>query len=577
MNDIIDKKYIYLSEGALKTLCSKYNINFFFGATKKELITNIIPNTMKSEGYLEHFYRELAPKEQKILKFIVNYAGKNLRAVIKKKFKFEIVSMTKDSQTIYIWWLELLLYQDQMDQGFRELFFKFLGEGTLASEESVIQLIEPNHPPITKDLTNIKIHKVNGDFELLSQNLIINEPEDTVTIVRFLYRLAKDTKLKSTQKGMLTVRSRRFIEEGISAKNLHYIWVINFLLDIEYLTYYQLKLPTEAFDKAVINNDGELIKILLDKYLAINTQEEFKYMIFDAKITHGKSVSQLRKSIIETIAKLNTDKWICIDFITSKIPHTNEVVTQISNDFPCCYNFEQDYRRRQNSYNQLKDLKMVLRYFIKSFVGISAKLGLFTLATTKEESFIAEELQRSDGYYKRQYIDIEYIKLTDIGRFVLGIEKDYSSASDFSLNLSPYLYEITVENPSDRSHLFLSPIATQITEHKYQVTLKTFMNHIDTVESYCILKEEFLSKCDNIPDNWQRLFDTIERHTNSIHIVSNSAILIKVTNPKEIQQIIALDPKLQSKIIKADKLHIVVLKDDLSYVKKIFKKYGVII
>ncbi|MEA3490558.1 MAG: hypothetical protein U9R27_01515 [Campylobacterota bacterium] len=575
--EIVYKKYILLSEGALKTLCSKYDINFFFGATKRELATNIIPDTIVSEGYLEHFYSKLTPREQKILKYIVNHRGGNLRAAVKKKFKFDIVSMTRGPQMIYVWWLELFIDQNEMDEVLRYYFFRFLGDDTLIPNKKETPPIPAKHPDTTKDINSIKIHKVDGDFMPLSQKLIVEEPQDIVSIVRFFYRLAKDSKLKITQKGTLTVRSRRFIEESISADPHYYIWLINFLLDIQYLTKPQLKLPTKAFDSVIMRDDGKLIQALFDKYVAHKMQQEFNFVIFDIDATSGKDVAKFRKTLLETIANLNSDEWISIDFFTEEIPLTNKVITQISNGYPYCYNFEHDYRRRRDGYNQLKDLKMVVRYFIKSFVGIASNFGLFTLATTAKESFIADELKRSDGYYNRPFINIEYIKLTKLGRFVLGLEKSFAEESNFTLKLNPYAFEITVDNPSSRSELLLSPMATQITEHKYQTTLKKLMNIVDTAQSFHILKEELLSKCESVPENWQRLFDTIERRIDSITIVSRSAILIEIKNPKEIQGIIASHPKLQEKILKADKLHIVVLKDDLTYVKKVLKEHGAIV
>ena len=566
MSEIAHQKYMTLSEGALKTLCSKYEINFFLGVTKKELALQIIPDTMASKGYLEYFYNKLTPKEQKILKFIVNYRGGNLRVAVKKKFKFDIVSMTKGSQIIYVWWLELLLDQDQMDESLRGYLLNFLGEGeqSFAMQERVDDLGVP--PPTTKDINTITIQKVDGDFTPLSQKLIIEEPQDVVSIIHFFYRLAKDSKLKITQKGTLTVRSRKLIEESISAEASYYVWFINFLLEIQYLTTPQLKLPTKAFDTMIKKEDGKLIKALFDKYVAIKIQQEFNFVIFDIDATHGNNVPQLRKTILKIISKLNTDEWISIDFLTEQIPLTQKVLTQISNNYPYCYNFEQDYRHRREGYNNLKDLKMVLRYFIKSFVGIASNFGLFTLATTAKESFIAEELERSDGYYKRSYINIEYAKLTKLGRFVLGLEKSFAGEGNFALTLNPYAYEITVDNPNSRSELFLSSMATQITEYKYQTTLKNLMNSVDTAQSFYTLKEELLSKCESVPENWQRLLETIERRIDSVAIASRSAILIEIKKPKEVQS-----------MLKADKRHIVVLKDDLNYVKKALKEQGVIV
>jgi len=65
--EISYSKYMQLSVGALRTLCSKYGIAFHFGMKKRDMAMNIIPDAMANSDLLEHFYKNLQPKEQKIL------------------------------------------------------------------------------------------------------------------------------------------------------------------------------------------------------------------------------------------------------------------------------------------------------------------------------------------------------------------------------------------------------------------------------------------------------------------------------------------------------------------------------
>ena len=107
--EIAYSKYLSLSIGALRTLASKYGITFYFGTKKRDLALTVIPDAMENDTFLEDFYNNLKPKEQKILKYIVNYRGKNLCSDVKKVFKFDIVSLRQGGRDVYVWWLELFV------------------------------------------------------------------------------------------------------------------------------------------------------------------------------------------------------------------------------------------------------------------------------------------------------------------------------------------------------------------------------------------------------------------------------------------------------------------------------------
>ena len=232
---------------------------------------------------------------------------------------------------------------------------------------------------------------------------------------------------------------------------------------------------------------------------------------------------------------------------------------------------------RYQNYNRIKNLKIVVRYFIKSFIGIAHNLGLFDIAKTDKNSFIGEDLELLHRYYNSPFASIEYARLSGLGKFALDIDKEYKSKKNFLLTLSPHSYDITVDKPDALSALFLSQISTEVNDNKYHTDIKTFMSSINSLKEYRSAKELFLEKCDTTPPHWKKFFETMDERVKSANIVSDTAILAEIKNPKEIRHIIASNPKLQGKILKADQLHIVILKENLAYVKKIFKEYGVIL
>lgn len=570
--EISYSKYMELSVGALRTLCSKYGIQFHFGTKKRDLAMNIIPNAMANSDMLEQFYKSLHPNEQKILKYIVHYQGHNLRLDIKKRFKSDILSLKKDGRDIYVWWLELLLDNDQMDDDIRFYFISFLGDS--ATEKHVPDKTTITNATLTT-LNQVTVDKLDSNFQPVSQKLTAYEAQDIASAIRVIYRLAQDSKIKITQKGTLTVKSSKLLQENLSLDSFNYILLLNFLTDIKYLSSPQLKLPTKVFDTAISQDDGMLIKKLYMKFMAINIQLEFNFVIFRTHSARGGLISQLRAVIINIIKNSSSSEWISIDYIADQIPINTKTLRQITNGYDYCYSFDlHDYYQ---NYNRIKNLKIVVRYFIKSFIGYAHNLGLFDIAKTDKDSFVGEDLELLHRYYDSPFASIEYARLSDLGKFALDIDKDYKSKKNFLLTLSPHSYNITVDKPDALSALFLSQISTEIDHNKYHTDIKTFMSSINSLKDYRNAKELFLEKCDTTPPHWQKLFETMDKRAAAAEVVSNTAILIEIKNPKEIRHIIASNPKLQDKILKADKLHIVILKENLAYAKKIFKEHGVIL
>ena len=570
--EISYSKYMTMSVGALRTLCSKYGIEFYFGTKKRDLAMNIIPNAFANDDVLERFFNNLSPREQKILRYIVHYQGYNLRLDIKKQFKFDIVSLIKGGREIYVWWLELLLDREQMDEDIKYYFLSFLDE---ASEKGQL----PEKPGVTHatfaGIDRVKVDKFDWSGQSVSQKLISYEAEDIASAIRIIYRLAKDSRIKVTKKGSLTVRSDKLLQENLSIGSFDYIMLLNHLIDIKYLTPPQLKLPTKAFDTAVSQDDGALVKTLFKKFMSKKKQWEFSYFIFRIQPWEGALISRLRETVIDIVKKSSNLEWISIDHIVDQIPINKKTLKQITNGYDYCYNF--DPQGYYHNYNKINHLKIVIRYFVKSFIGISHNLGLFDIARTEEDSFTLEDLDLLNSYYSSPFASIEYAKISGLGRFVLDIDKEYKSKKNFSLILNPYSCDITVEKPNALSALFLSQISTEVGENKYHTDIKIFMRGIDSPKAYEMIKKSFFESCDTIPPCWKKLFETMDERSAAAEVVSTTAILVEIKNPEVIRQIITSDARLQTKVLKADKLHIVIRKEELAYVKRIFKEYGVIL
>ena len=206
------------------------------------------------------------------------------------------------------------------------------------------------------------------------------------------------------------------MRENLSVDNTYYIWLLNFLMGIKYLSSQKETLPTKIFDTTIAQNDGMLIKTLFEQYIETRVQHEFGFFIFEIQAVSGNLISDFRLSILEIIKKMECNEWISIDYIVDQIPLNAKTLKQITNEYHACYIFGANYSRHRSNYNRLENLKIVVRYFIKSFIGIAYRFGLFDIAKTPEDSFTEEDLELLDGYYNSPFAAIEYAKLTDLDR-----------------------------------------------------------------------------------------------------------------------------------------------------------------
>ncbi len=429
----------------------------------------------------------------------------------------------------------------------------------------------------TSDITTVTIKKYTLDREQIIQKLFVETPLELALSARVIYQYAKNNKIKVTQKGELTVRSAKLLDANLTVGYNYYIWLLNFLINNKYLGTKQEKLPTKAFDKLINSDDGVFTSTIFTKFLNLKMQKEFDFIPFDISKYSGNGIKEFRTSIIEIIKTLKNNEWINIDYIANQIAITPRTLKQITNNNHRCYNFKNSSRTYYESYNRIENLKIIVRFFIKSFVGTMNRFGLCSIAKTAQESFCGEDFPDLQIRYDIEYTAVEYFKLSSIGLFSLGIEDIYVDKNDFTLVLNDYNYEIGVNTPNGRSDILLSNIAKKISSTKYYTNLNIFMGNVDSEDSYNSIKKLFLSKCTNMPPNWKRLIETMDSRISSATIVSSTSVLIKINNSKEILHIISSNPNLKDKMLKADKFHLVVLKENLAYVKKIFKENGVIL
>ncbi len=566
---IVKEKFPLLTSSALKGLCYSYGIYIPYEAQKASII-DALEEFLKDRDALEKFYNKLPINHQKILKHIIFFQGKNLKQEIQKKFLFniELPSKLKSKIQKYVSWLDLFVNNDAMDGDIKELFLSFLCDTAISQKSQNIEISD------TEDINGIEVTRVTNANKPITQKLTLQKTKNIIESIHIFYNLLKAKKITVTQQNVLSAKTQKALTESLEFSLDEIYPFVSLFFNLGYIDGAKEKNPTKAFDTLIKHPDGDMMKHFLENFMRLEFQYEARVFPFPFSARSDKYIAIFRKDIVKIISTLNGNNWINCEYIVKQIPINEATLQQITNGSRYGY----QANTYNSGHNSLKYLKTVVRYFIKGFISVLYRFGLCDIAQTKELSYFSEDLAMIHyDHIMRDFGNLEYFKLTDLGRYVFGFKQDYTSSDSYKLLLNSYSLDIVVENESNLSELFLANITTKISQNKYKTDTKTFTQQISSNKEFLSIKETFVSKTVSVPQNWLDFFSLLERRIVSLKQVTSSAILIKIPNDKEIVQLIATNQKLKQKIIKADNLHIVVLKENLQAVKIILKEQGIII
>ncbi len=427
-----------------------------------------------------------------------------------------------------------------------------------------------------KELKNITIEKYTLSNEKYEQKLKELQAEDTLLAIKILYSIASDSKLKVTQKRALAVRSQKLLDKEMP-EGYNVAWLINTFVEFKYLQNGQLLLPANMFHKLITKSDGDMMQDIFKAILNSQYNHEVSNALFHTSMTRGDNVKNFRESIIKLIKQEDKSIWINIDYLVNQIKLDAKTLKNITNNNKYCYAFHGNSKRIQ--YNKIEHLKVVVRYFLKTFFGIMCQIGLCDLGVTEFQAYNKEDARILQGIPEVgiRFGNVEFYKLTELGSYVLGFDTSFESKNDYKLLLNDYNCELKVENSNNLSDVYLQKIATKVNNAKYRVDIKSFMKNIDTKQAYQHTKEIFTQKVEHLPKNWKQFFTILDERAESISVISKSVVLMKIQNNKDILGLISSNNKLQEKVLKADKFHIVVMQKDFASVKSILKEYGVVV
>lgn len=382
--------------------------------------------------------------------------------------------------------------------------------------------------------------------------------------------------LKDSKKDML--KHCNITEYYGDLKNLEY-------LKTENICMFFTMLADKYKDEKYFNSSN--IKNVINDFIETkNLSEDLHYPYTTLFLNYLKGIKNIweapenlkavSRSLISLIKEMNENDCLSIKNIIKAFIYREKDIELISFKDVKDYTYinEANYERTKiQKYEDYEEL--IIEPFIKSYLFLLGTLGIFELFYTKPEENL--KIYIKVGYLS-QFSGLKYIKLTDLGKYVLGFSEKYEiplnyEKSEIFLDDKRLIVTILGESPTRR--MFFEKISKKIGNNIYKVTIDSFKR---TVKSSGELKErieKFKSNIGNanLPDNWQEFFDNLVKKFTLIEEVKDFTVL-KLKEDKELLQIIAKDNRFKGLFLKAEEYHILIKREKLEELAKLLKEYG---
>lgn len=237
------------------------------------------------------------------------------------------------------------------------------------------------------------------------------------------------------------------------------------------------------------------------------------------------------------------------------------------------FNYKSIKNKLTDSYVRVSNLHdEIFIPYVKSMLFFMASIGLLDVAYSKPS--------KSD----KSYVDcLRYVRLTDLGAYVLGKTKSYKP-----IEVEKKVYFELDENnlilksmESDNPYIgIVESIARGIGGGRYIITPESFLKSCATekdVEDKVKLFKQFVSE--NITPVWEDFFKSVKAKCKPLTPISREKYKIFKISPnnKELLHILSSDEKLRKLIVRAEGYMVMIDKNNIDNVVSRLKTFGYLI
>ncbi|MFH1097618.1 MAG: hypothetical protein V1749_08990 [Candidatus Desantisbacteria bacterium] len=573
IEEMIDKDY---NLDTLKKICKQY-LQYLFKndkiPQKKVELVCAFATVFADKDLFQGFLSSLSDDVKKVLQLVVWDGERHSIAKLEKMFKIKIVENNEYNRTKFC--DDYLIFRIQQEYYYRCL--QPNQENGFVSLSDGLRKIIKKHLPLPEEYEMRPLDTIKKtDFIHENNVMILRQINLFVAYIKQgNLRFAKNqTKvMKSSVKEMARCCSiKEFYDDD---KDLEYIktqLIIDFLsaASIERISD-PIKGLKQLFDSFF--NYKELKKYQL-RNLLFHLKGDANYYYYN----YEQQEEKVRLSLFNLLKAMSDYHWYAVENVITYCGYRdidlNLVDRAVANRY-LYYNkiHNYGYERIMISEGIYKDALIIP--LIKSAMFLFSTFGLVDIAYNLPENPF---LQEKEHKYLSVFDGLQYIKLTKLGAFVLGLTKEYTTEGIEEQKANLILDEsrllIHMEGEDMLKRLALEKIGEKMSNAHYRVDYNSFLKECfcekDIQQKITLFKDYISSKP---PQIWQNFLDGILKKINPLTI-ENEVTVYKLTPDKELISLIATDEMLKKYILKAEDYRILIKAVHINKIKKRLGELG---
>ncbi|MBU0701798.1 hypothetical protein KKE26_11010 [bacterium] len=566
--EIIDKNY---DLDTIKKIHHRYLQHIFkknaIPQRKTELIC-AMALVFADKDLFQGLFSFLSEDVKKVLHILVWDGEKHNTKKLEKMFGIQIIEKDEyKKRTSFC--DDYILFQAQIGYYYEENSYLYLPDG--------LRKIIKKYLPLPEDYELLPLDTIKKtDFIHEDNALIISQIDLFITYIKQgNLKLSKnhDKPMKSSVK---TMAKYCHVKEFYDDKDLEYIktqLIIDFLITAS----------TEKIDDSI---NG--LKQLFDDFFKYNDLKKYQlrnllshvkgdltYTYYDNK----QNEETVRLSFFNLLREMSDYRWYLAKNIINHCFYNDIYLDIVDRDGASRYLYYNKihkyggYAKTEISGIIYKDA--ILIPLIKSAMFLFSAFGLVDIAYNLPENSI---LQEKEHKYLSIFDGLQYVRLTKLGAYVLGLTQEYEmekiEKQKANLTLDEERLLIHIEGEDVVKRLALEKVGEKISSVHYRVGYNSFLKECfcekDIQQKIIFFKNYISSKP---PQIWQDFLNGIMKKINPLTIEGDITVY-NLTPDKELISILATDEILKKYILKAENYRVLIKTAHINKVKKRLGELG---
>lgn len=287
----------------------------------------------------------------------------------------------------------------------------------------------------------------------------------------------------------------------------------------------------------------------------------------------------VNKDFHEILLNLPQGEWVSVENICKYAIFKSKKfeIIPLKQAYNALYINIKDFYSNRMAVSKMNYSDLIVTPIIKSFFMLCASLGMLDIYYEVPTKYLG-------GYGDEKsifpYEGIKYIRLTDLGLYIIGKNDTYQPPQQDQTEIKLDEDNLLIHYASENKALLgmIESISRTAGNHLFKVDFETVLGRCNTyqeIEAQIHTFERLLS--DNPPQIWKDFFASLQEKSYTIANQNEEYFIYVLPDNKELVNLFAKDKYLKQHVIRAEYYHILIRKKSLSAVKKYLKKSGFLI